>query len=100
MGLQAMTHTKLRLNNLLAWRDVGGQVVVISPSESTIHELNDTASFIWKQIHTGLDEPEIMRAYESEYGLSTETAREDLQEFISCLYEKGLLLRGEMGAHA
>ena len=38
-------------NPKLAWREVDGEMVIISPEDSQVHELNETASLIWK--HAG-----------------------------------------------
>jgi Coenzyme PQQ synthesis protein D (PqqD) len=37
-------------NPALAWREIDEETIIISPSESVMHELNDTGSFVWKRI--------------------------------------------------
>ncbi|MHB8526213.1 MAG: PqqD family protein [Candidatus Acidiferrales bacterium] len=79
------------LNPLLAWREIDGQVVIISPEDSVVHELNETASFIWKQADAGGDAGEIARKIGIEYSISASEARADMDEFLAGLAAKGLL---------
>jgi len=37
-------------NPALAWREIDETTVIISPSDSVMHELNDTGSFLWRSI--------------------------------------------------
>jgi hypothetical protein len=37
-------------NPALAWREIEEATVIISPTDSVMHELNDTGSFLWKNI--------------------------------------------------
>lgn len=82
---------KIALNPLLAWREIDGQVVIISPEDSVVHELNETASFIWKQADSGRDADEIARNIGTEYSIAASEAQVDMEEFLSCLAAKGLL---------
>ncbi|MHB8412948.1 MAG: PqqD family protein [Candidatus Acidiferrales bacterium] len=82
---------KIMLNPLLAWREIDGRIVIISPEDSVVHELNETASFIWKQADSGRDADEIARNIGIEYCVSASEARADMDEFLSGLAAKGLL---------
>ncbi len=88
-----MNEGKLRQNPLLAWREIEGEVVIISPEDSVVHELNATASFIWKQLdseHTGAEIAELLAA---EYDVAPDVALADTEELVSQLEAKRLLLR-------
>jgi hypothetical protein len=37
-----------RKNPLLAWREIDGAAVIISPGDSVMHELNGTGSAVWR----------------------------------------------------
>lgn len=95
-----MNAAKINVNPLLAWREIDGQVIVISPEDSMLHELNEAASFTWRQIGAGQDEGEIARSLESEYGLEAAIARDDTRAILEEFEAKGLLRRRRMQAHA
>lgn len=77
-------------------RQVGGQNVVVavgtaSQSFSGIIRLNETGTFIWRQLATDKTEDELCTALLSEYELSEEKAQEDVSAFVQRLKEAGLL---------
>ncbi len=88
-----MTDGKLLHNPLLAWREIEGEVVIISPEDSVVHELNETASFIWMQVNSSRSPAEIADLLAAEYDVAAEVARADTEELISHLEAKRLLLR-------
>jgi Coenzyme PQQ synthesis protein D (PqqD) len=79
-------------NPLLAWRMIEGEVVVISPEDSSVHELNDTASFIWNAMNGERTSAEIAALLSEEYDVLPEVALAHTQELIASLQEKKLLL--------
>lgn len=89
-------------NPLLAWREIDGQVVIISPASSVMHELNLTASFIWKQADGNRSSREIARLLGAEYDVAEEVALADTLEFIAHLEAEGLLVQcpGELKNYA
>jgi Coenzyme PQQ synthesis protein D (PqqD) len=78
-------------NPLLAWREIENSVVIISPEDSVVHELNDTASFIWKQFNGKDTLEKIAARLVEEYEIDTETALADIERLATALGEKGLL---------
>jgi hypothetical protein len=78
-------------NPLLAWREIEESVVIISPEDSLVHELNDTASFIWKQFNGKRTFEEIAARLVEEYEIDMETALADIERLAIALGEKGLL---------
>ena len=88
-----MIDGKLLHNPLLAWREIQGAVVIISPEESVVHELNETASFIWMQLNSAGSPAEIAALLAAEYDVAAEVARADTEEMIAHLEAKRLLLR-------
>jgi hypothetical protein len=78
-------------NPLLAWREIEDSVVIISPEDSVVHELNDTASFIWKQFNGNHTLREIAARLVEEYEIDTATALADIERLATALGEKGLL---------
>lgn len=75
-----------------AWREVDGEVVIISPEDSVLHELNATASFIWKQATGETSTEEISARLAGEFEVSEEMALADTREMVQYLTEKKLLV--------
>jgi hypothetical protein len=79
-------------NPILAWREIEGKTVIISPNDSTLHELNDTGSFVWRQIDGRRPTAEIARQLAAEYDVSLEDARRDTEALQQELVSRRLLL--------
>lgn len=86
-----MSEQTITLNPQLAWREIEGRVVVISPEDSVVHELNETASFIWKHADSGRSVGEIVNLLSLEFRVDVPQARSDTEELIRTLLEKGLV---------
>lgn len=80
-----------------AWREVQGEVVIISPEDSVLHELNATASFIWKHATGEHTAAEIAARMAGEFEVEEAQAREDARELMTHLEAKNLLLTAEAG---
>lgn len=78
-------------NPLAAWREIDGVVVVISPEDSVLHELNPTAGFIWKHATGERTAEEIARLLADEFEVDAATALADTRELIAELAAKKLL---------
>ncbi len=75
----------------VAWREVGGELFVITP-DGFLHGITSAAGlFIWLQINKGLEREEILAALCSEYDVGADDAAQDLDEFLATLVEKGLV---------
>jgi hypothetical protein len=77
-------------NPKLAWREIDGETVIISPEDSQVHELNETASLVWKHAE-GQTLDQLAQRISAEYEVSRETARADLEELLAALGEKQLV---------
>lgn len=80
----------IALNPRLAWREIEGRVVVISPEDSFAHELNETASFIWKQADRGRNVSEIAHLLSDEFDVDAAQARADTEGLLLVFLQKGL----------
>ena len=79
-------------NPVLAWREMDDETVIISPGESVMHELNYTASFIWKHLDGKHSAPEIAAKLAAEYDVTLDVAVADTQALLEHLAEQHLLL--------
>lgn len=82
----------ITLNPRLAWREIEGRVVVISPDDSVVHELNETASFVWKHADYGRNLDEIALLISREFRIDVQRAKDDARDLLAGLARKGLLL--------
>lgn len=78
-------------NPLAAWREIEGVVVIISPEDSVLHELNPTASFIWKHSTGERTAREIARLLVGEFEVDFSTALADTCELLEDLRRRNLL---------
>ncbi|MGH9747011.1 MAG: PqqD family protein [Candidatus Acidiferrales bacterium] len=79
-------------NPKLAWREIDGEAVIISPDDSHVHELNETASVIWKLADGKHSADQIAAAVAAGYDVPVEVAQADVRELIEVLEAKGLLM--------
>jgi len=87
-----MTDGKPAHNPSLAWREIDGSVVIISPADSMVHELNSTAGFIWKHTDGKRAAEEIASLLTAEFDVSAESALLDTLELLAVLEENGLVM--------
>lgn len=78
-------------NPQLAWREIDGEIVIISPEDSQVHELNETAALVWKLADGAQTVEEIAAEIAAEFDVSSESAQRDVAELITQLAERQLL---------
>jgi hypothetical protein len=78
-------------NPKLAWREIDGETVIISPEDSLVHELNETASLIWKHAE-GKTLQEVAERVSAEYEISVEAARADVDALVTAWQQKQLVI--------
>jgi len=83
-------------NPRLAWREIGGEIVIISPDDSQVHELNETASVVWKQADGTKSWEEIAARVAAEFDVELGEAREDVAQLAAALHQKRLLAHGSV----
>ena len=90
-------------NPKLAWREIDGEAVIISPEDSHVHELNETASLVWTNADGKHCVDEIAGVIAARYDVELLEAKADVDELIEVLSAKGLLVaskRAEVPAGA
>ncbi|MGH9775233.1 MAG: PqqD family protein [Candidatus Acidiferrales bacterium] len=87
-----MTTLKPVRNPSLAWRAIEREIMIISPEDSHVHELNETASFIWNLLDGERTTTEIAELMCKEYDVSPEIALAHTEETIDSLLKSDLLL--------
>jgi coenzyme PQQ synthesis protein D (PqqD) len=77
----------------LPHQEVQGQTVVIVPARRELHELDETATYLWSVLAKDRNVPELVEALCAEFEVDPEAAERDVRGFLSELEEKGLVVR-------
>ena len=82
----------------LVARQIAGEMVLVRVVENvaqiaSVYVLNDTGSTIWSLLAAGPRGDEVVRALVSDFDVSEETARTDVEEFLRDLGSAGLVTR-------
>jgi len=79
-------------NPALAWREIDGETVIISPNDSVMHELNDTGSFLWKNIDGEKSAAELAELLVENYEVTPDIALSDTQALLEEMSSRKLLV--------
>jgi hypothetical protein len=86
--------TQLRLQKQhVEWREVDGEVIALEQKQSAYLAANQSGSLLWRALAGGTSEVELVRLLMSQYGIDADTARTDVDGFVSNLDQMGLLER-------
>ncbi|MFC1679173.1 PqqD family protein [Elusimicrobiota bacterium] len=85
----------------VAWHEIQGEAVVLSPEDWSVNVLNETASRIWELFESPRSVDDVVAALTEEYDVDDDTARKEVEAFAEELGKRGLLVpadpRGEGG---
>ena len=91
--MSTTTKTTLwRKNPILAWREIDGEIVIVSPNDSVLHELNETGTFVWKQLDGRRQAADIAASLAEEYDVTVEDALGDIETLLGELASRQLLV--------
>jgi len=76
----------------LAWREIDDETVIISPHDSVMHELNDTGSFLWKNIDGKKSAAELAELLVANYQVAPDIALSDAQALLDELSSRKLVV--------
>ena len=79
-------------NPALAWREIDEATVIISPNESVMHELNDTGSFLWKNIDGHRSAADLAALLAENYEVTPDIALSDTQSLLEEMSSRKLLV--------
>jgi hypothetical protein len=84
--------TELRLQNgTVDWREVDGALIALERSEAVYLAGNESATILWRALATGTTDTALAELLVAKYGISQETARIDVAQFLAGLESRGLL---------
>ena len=87
----SLTAEILQKSNVTPWQEMDDQVLVLMPKQNTVHELNTTASFLWKNIDGELSTDDLANLLVDEFDVNLDTAKNDMQEFVTEMKAQGLV---------
>jgi Coenzyme PQQ synthesis protein D (PqqD) len=79
-------------NPALAWREIDEATVIISPTDSVMHELNDTGSFLWKNIDGHRSAAELAGLLANSYEVALDVALTDTQALLEEMSSRKLVV--------
>jgi Coenzyme PQQ synthesis protein D (PqqD) len=79
-------------NPALAWREIDDETIIISPNDSVMHELNDTGSFLWKNIDGKKSAAELAELLVENYEVAPDIAVADTQALLLELASRKLVV--------
>ena len=85
----------LRQNPDTPARTIDGEAIVITPSDSTLHTLNDTATFIWDRADGTRTLESIAEEMLQEFDIDADTLRRDAIAFVEDAVKRNLLITSE-----
>ena len=77
------TTTKIARNKKTIFKEVGNTVYILDTTNTTIHTLNETASFIWKLAQKPVDLDTIVERVCEEFNVDRAKALNDIKEFVN-----------------
>ena len=72
-------------------REVDGEVLVLDTESDRIHQLNVSASFIWRQLATGASAEDIAESLAIQFDVDEDVAHGDVSAILRELMRLGIL---------
>jgi len=74
----------VKRNPRTAWRQYGDQVMVITPDDRRVHQLNETASFLWNAVGEGeVEAPHLCEQLVKHFEVDPGRAKKDVTRFVN-----------------
>jgi hypothetical protein len=77
----------------LPFQEIQGQAVVVVPARRELHQLDETATFLWAALAKESTVADLAAALCGEFEVDEKTAEKDVKGFLAALEEKGLVFR-------
>lgn len=81
----------IRLSQHIAFRVIESKAYIINTQTSTLHELDEIGTFLWKLLEKAGSEEVLANKLCDNYDIRLEKAKKDVGDFISELSSKGLI---------
>ena len=90
----------MRINKEFVIREIAGDYIAVPTGKTALDfngliTMNEVGVSIWKMLAEDVTLEDIVQGILAEYDVDEDIAREDVQDFIDTLYEKGILEQDE-----
>ena len=75
----------------LPWQELDGKIVILSSENSMSHELNETASWIWKEIEMKIKFDDLLINLLNEFSVEEQIAKMHLEEILTSFNDNKLI---------
>ena len=75
----------------IAFRVISGKAYIVNTRTSTLCELNETGTFLWKLMDSSVIRQDLVNKMHDTYDVSFNDARKDVDEFLNELKINGLI---------
>ena len=82
----------MRIADKLIWRETDDGLVIVDPALGKVRVLNGVGADVWKMVEQGRKVEEIEGELVKAYGISAETATNDVRAFIDDLSARKLII--------
>jgi hypothetical protein len=89
--MSCLMATYVARSKQVAARMLGGEMMIMSPRDTTLFNLNDVGSVIWESADGKTPLDDIVARLCAEFDVAPEVARQDAETFIQELAEHGIL---------
>lgn len=85
--------TKVKQSDDAISREIGGQMVILTPSQGTVHELDELGCFIWSLCAEPISVEAMTAKIVAEYEVEAAIAEKDLASFLAKLIDFGAVIK-------
>lgn len=79
----------MKLLDCIVWRKINNIIFLINTEKNMLYELNDTASFVFEKLLSGVDEKEIIKEMSLVYDVDAEQLKSDVMNIVKEFYLEG-----------
>ncbi len=87
----------MQLRDNFTIKEIVGDYIVVPTGENyldfgAVISINESGAFLWKQLQDNKSVDELSSALAEEYGIETDVAKADVEEFVALLKEHNLII--------
>ena len=79
----------LTRSKLVPWQELDGNIILLTPHNSSAHELNEMGSWLWRKMEK--TEKSLVEKLIAQFEVVPSEARSDVRSFVSELEHKGII---------
>lgn len=82
---------KIQQNPKVAWRTLGEEAFLVTPWDSSVHQLSSVGTRIWEIIEKPATREELLTKLCDEYDVTVQQAKKDLTDFLQEMEKRKLI---------